>query len=296
MSSKTHKAGFVSIIGSPNVGKSTLVNALMGEKLAIATSKAQTTRHRIMGMLNGTDFQIVFSDTPGILKPHYGLHENMMKFVEGSFIDADIILYVVEGKEKEIKLPQIEEKLKQTQSKVLLVINKADLLKEEEIEPIRDYWQEKLPNAEVRFISALHHVHTLKLLDRIKELLPESPPFFDKENFTDKSSRFFASEMIRKQLFLQLKQEIPYACEVVVTSFKDTEKIIKVAATIFTEKESQKAIIIGNKGSQIKAIGTDARKEMESFFEHKIFLDLSVKVLKNWRNNEGLLKKFGYDS
>jgi len=264
-----HKAGFVSIIGSPNVGKSTLVNALMGEKLAISTHKAQTTRHRIMGMLNGTDYQIVFSDTPGIVKPHYALHENMMDVVNSSFL---------------------------TTAQIIVVINKGDLLSEAEVETKRTFWQEKFKKAEIRIISALHHIHTLKLLERIKELLPVSPAFFPKEEFTDKSSRFFASEMIRKQLFIQLSQEIPYACEVIVEAFKEEAEITKIRSVIYVERASQKGILIGKGGCQITKIGSSARKEMESFFEAKIFLDLKVKVLKNWRNNKNQLKKFGYNT
>ncbi len=289
-----HKAGFVSIIGKPNVGKSTLINALIGERLAITNPKAQTTRHRIMGFLNGEDYQIVFSDTPGILDAKYGLQEKMMDKVLETFHDSDVVLFVVDNEQTKIDNEEIKTKLLRLEIPIILLVNKADLLKEEEVEDLRLKWAKELPKAEVKFISALHKVHIDKLVDKIKETLPESPAYFSKEDFTDKPERFFVSEIVRKHLLTLYMQEIPYSCEVMVEEFKEDERIIRIRAIIFVERDSQKGIIIGKGGSQIKKLGIESRKDLEVFFQKQIFLDLTVKVQKNWRNDDKLLKQFGY--
>lgn len=289
-----HKSGFVSIIGSPNVGKSTLINALVQYNLAIATHKAQTTRHRILGFVNAHKYQIVFSDTPGIVKAHYKLHENMNDMVLNSFIDADILLYVIDPGEKEIKNPDIEKKVLNLEIPVILVVNKADTLTEEKVEELRIYWKEKLPKADIRFISALHKVHTTKLIELIVEKLPEGEAFYPKDQITNKSERFIVSEIVRKHIFLQFKQEIPYVSEVQVELFKEQEKIIHIHAMIYVERDSQKHILIGKKGAGIKQLGIDSRKEIEGQFKKQVMLQLSVKVLKNWRGSDMQLKRFGY--
>ncbi len=294
MTSNTHKAGFVAIIGSPNAGKSTLLNALIGEPLAISTPKAQTTRHRILGIFNTHSTQIIFSDTPGIVDPSYLLHENMHAKIEESISDADVVIYLADGDKTHIKSPQIKEKLEQLNCPFLVVINKADLLKEDEIETLRAHWNKVFPKAEVRVISALHNVHTLKLLERIKTLLPEHPPYFSKSEFTDRSSRFVVSEIIRKHIFLLYEKEVPYASQVVVERFKQKENLLKIWAEIYVERNTQKGIIIGKGGKSLTALGKAARLEVESFFEQNVFLDIKVKVAKDWRKKEGMLKKFGY--
>ncbi len=293
----THKAGFVSIVGKPNVGKSTLMNAMVGEKLSIITSKAQTTRHRIMGILNGEDFQIVYSDTPGIIEPKYELHKSMMRFVNVSLEDADIILFVTDIYEK-YEEEDVLKKLKRIDHiPIYLLINKIDLAKQEEVDEKILYWKEKLPNVkEVIPVSALKNFNTEKVFNIIKETIPIHPPFYDKEQLTDKSERFFASEIIREKIFLNYKKEIPYSAEVVITAFKDEEKIIRVSAEIYVERDSQKGIIIGPGGAMLKKVGTEARTDMELFFGKKVFLETFVKVEPDWRSKEKKLDRFGYNN
>jgi GTP-binding protein Era len=297
MDISTHKAGFVSIIGKPNVGKSTLMNAMVGEKLSIITSKAQTTRHRIMGILNGEDFQIVYSDTPGIIEPKYELHKSMMRFVNVSLEDADIILFVTDIYEK-YEEEDVLKKLKRIDHvPIYLLINKIDLAKKEEVDEKILYWKEKLPNVkEVIPVSALKNFNTEKVFNIIKETLPVHPPFYDKEQLTDKSERFFASEIIREKIFLNYKKEIPYSAEVVITAFKDEAKIIRVSAEIYVERDSQKGIIIGPGGAMLKKVGTEARTDMELFFGKKVFLETFVKVEPDWRSKEKKLDRFGYNN
>lgn len=290
----THKAGFVSIIGNPNVGKSTLMNAFLGEDLSIMTPKAQTTRHRIMGLLNDENYQVVFSDTPGIIQPAYALQQSMMDFVNASFDDADLFLLLVEPEQIELKDGRFLEKLQKTEIPLLLLINKIDLIDQPRLEKLIDFWRERLPKAELYPIAALSRFNTQAVLQRILELLPESPPYFSKEELSDKNERFFVSEMIREQILKIYGKEIPYAVEVDVEDFKEEESIIKIRAVIYTERDTQKGIIIGHQGKMIKRTGTDARKRMEAFFKKKIFLDLFVKVRKDWRKNEAQLKKWGY--
>lgn len=289
-----HKAGYVNIVGNPNVGKSTLMNAFLGENLSIATPKAQTTRHRILGLLNSEDYQVVFSDTPGIIQPGYALQESMMDFVHSTFEDADVFLLLTEPGEKALKDERFIEKLRKTKVPLLLLINKIDLTNQEDLEKVVDYWQEQVPNAEIYPISALNNFNTEVVLDRILELLPESPAYFSKEDLSDKDERFFVSEMIREQILKNYSKEIPYAVQVEVEEFKEEEDIIRIRATIYTERDTQKGILIGHQGKMIKRTGTDARKRMEAFFKKKVFLELFVKVRKNWRSNEDQLKRFGY--
>jgi GTP-binding protein Era len=292
--SKVHKSGFVNIIGCPNVGKSTLMNALVGERLSIITSKAQTTRHRIMGIVSGEDYQIVFSDTPGIIKPLYKLQEKMMHFVISAFTDADLFLLITDVFED----IQLEEsylaKLQKTQTPILLLINKIDVASQQQLEEKLIKWKEKLPNAEIIAISALEKFNIDKIMSHIIEKLPVGNAYYSKEEFTDKSERFFVSEIIREKILLNYKKEIPYSVEVIVNSFKEDEKIIKIQVDILVERDSQKGIIIGDKGSSLKRVGIQARKDMETFFKKQIFLELFVKVDKDWRNNDSKLKKFGY--
>lgn len=297
MDISTHKAGFVSIIGKPNVGKSTLMNAMVGEKLSIITSKAQTTRHRIMGILNGEDFQIVYSDTPGIIEPKYELHKSMMRFVNVSLEDADIILFVTDIYEK-YEEEDVLKKLKRIDHvPIYLLINKIDLAKQEEVDEKILYWKDKLPNVkEVIPVSALKNFNTEKVFNIIKETLPVHPPFYDKEQLTDKSERFFASEIIREKIFLNYKKEIPYSTEVVITAFKDEPKIIRISAEIYVERDSQKGIIIGPGGAMLKKVGTEARTDMELFFGKKVFLETFVKVEPDWRSKEKKLDRFGYNN
>ena len=289
-----HKAGFVNIIGNPNVGKSTLMNALVGERLSIISPKAQTTRHRIFGILNDPEYQVVFSDTPGIIKPAYGLQESMMNFVKDAFEDADVFLYLVEPGEKELKDEAIFQKLQNATIPVLLLINKIDTIDQAKLEQAAEHWKQLLPNAELIPIAALKKFNTDYVLRRILELLPESPPYFDKEAITDRTERFIVSEIIREKILNTYSKEIPYSVEVVVESFKEEEDIIRIASVIYVARETQKGIIIGHKGSKIKRVGTDARKDCETFFGKKIFLELFVKVSKNWRDDEQKLKRFGY--
>ncbi|HAN00369.1 MAG TPA: GTPase Era [Marinilabiliales bacterium] len=291
-----HKAGFVNIIGNPNVGKSTLMNAFVGEKLSIITSKAQTTRHRILGIVNGDDFQLVYSDTPGILKPNYKLQQNMMKFVDTAITDADIILYVTDVVEMPEKNADYLEKIKDSGSPVLLLINKIDLTRQDILEKLVEDWKNKLPKAEIFPVSALEKFNIEPVFKRILELLPASPPYFPKDELTDKTERFFVQEIIREKIFLNYQKEIPYSCEVNAEEFKESDDIIHIRAMIYMARDSQKGIIIGHKGLALKKVGTEARKDMEAFFEKKVFLALHVKVLKDWRDKEQNLKYFGYEN
>lgn len=288
-----HRAGFVNIIGNPNVGKSTLMNQLVGEKVSIMTSKAQTTRHRIKGIVNGDDFQIVYSDLPGVLDPAYMMQKYMMKFVTDSLQDADIILYLIECGETRYN-EQLVEKINKMGIPVVFIINKIDKYTEEQVEESKHHWQTIFPAADVFAISALRGVNIDALRNRIIALLPECPPYFPKDALTDRPMRFFVSELIREQILLQYKKEIPYSVEVVVESYKEEPDLIRIAATLYVERSTQKAIIIGSKGSAIKKLGTDARLSIEDFLQKHVFLDLSVKVLKDWRNNELQMKRFGY--
>ncbi len=289
-----HKSGFVNIIGCPNVGKSTLMNALVGERLSIITSKAQTTRHRIMGIVSGDNYQVVFSDTPGIIKPLYKLQEKMMQFVITAFTDADLFLLITDVFE-DIKLEESYlERLQKTETPILLLINKIDITSQEKLEEKLLQWRERLPKAEIMAISALQKFNIDKIMNRIIELLPDGNAFYDKEEFTDKSERFFVSEIVREKILLNYKKEIPYSVEVIVNSFKEEEKIIKIQVDILVERDSQKGIIIGDKGAALKKVGMQARKDMETFFKKQIFLELFVKVDKDWRSNEKRLKNFGY--
>ena len=289
-----HKAGYVNIIGNPNVGKSTLMNVLVGEKLSIITSKAQTTRHRILGIVNGEDFQILFSDTPGIIKPAYELQESMMDFVKSAFEDADVLLFMVEVGEKELKDDAFFNKLKNTKTPVILLINKIDLSNQQEVEEKIAFWQEKLPQAIIYPISALNNFNIENVLHKIIELLPESPAYFPKDQLTDKPERFFVNETIREKILMHYKKEIPYSVEIETEEFFEDEKIIRIRSVIMVERETQKGIIIGHKGSALKRVGTEARKDLEKFFNKKIFLELYVKVNKDWRKNNQQLKRFGY--
>ncbi|OFX49183.1 MAG: GTPase Era [Bacteroidetes bacterium GWA2_40_14] len=291
-----HKAGFVNIIGNPNVGKSTLMNAFVGEKLSIITSKAQTTRHRILGIVNGDDFQLVYSDTPGILKPNYKLQQNMMKFVDTAITDADIILYVTDVVEMPEKNADYLEKIKDSGSPMLLLINKIDLTRQDILEKLVEDWKNKLPKAEIFPVSALEKFNIEPVFKRILELLPASPPYFPKDELTDKTERFFVQEIIREKIFLNYQKEIPYSCEVNAEEFKESDDIIHIRAMIYMARDSQKGIIIGHKGLALKKVGTEARKDMEAFFEKKVFLALHVKVLKDWRDKEQNLKYFGYEN
>ena len=292
--SSKHKSGFVNIIGNPNVGKSTFLNAVVGENLAITTPKAQTTRHRILGIVNGDDYQVIFSDTPGIIKPAYEMQEAMMDFVKESFEDADILLYMVEAGEKDLKNEAFFNKIKNAKVPVLLLINKVDQTDQEKLEEMIKYWQEKLPNAEIFPVSALHGFGVDQVLNRILELLPESPPYFAKDQLTDKSERFIVNEKIREKILKHYKKEIPYAVEVETEEFKDEGDRIRIRAIIYVERDSQKGIIIGHKGAGLKRIGTEARKDLEKFFGKKIYLELYVKVNKDWRKKAEQLKRFGY--
>lgn len=289
-----HRAGFVNLIGNPNVGKSTLMNRLVGEKVSIMTSKAQTTRHRIKGIVNGDDYQIVYSDLPGVLDPAYMMQKMMMRFVVDSLQDADIVLYLVECGETKYNA-ELVEKIKALRQPVILVINKIDRFPEEQTEASKRHWQEIFPDAVIIAVSALKNLNVDTLCRRIVELLPECPPYFPKDALTDRPVRFFVSELIREQILLQYKKEIPYSVEVVIDSYKEDDNLIRISAILYVERDTQKAIIIGSKGSAIKKLGTDARASIEDFLQKHIFLDLSVKVLKDWRNSELHMKRFGYD-
>ena len=290
-----HKAGFVTILGNPNVGKSTLMNELMGERLSIITQKAQTTRHRILGVISEEDYQIVFSDTPGVINPHHNLHEAMMNFVNTSLEDADVILYMVDCSKEDLKDVKFLEKINSFQTPIILIINKIDLIDQTEVTSLIDYWSNKILNTTILPISALKKFNIDRIKEEIIGLLPESPAYFPKDTLTDKSERFIVSEIVREKILERYKQEIPYSVEVVVNSFKDKDKVIVIDATIYVERESQKAIILGKKGVAINAVGTSARKTMQNFFKKKIFLGLFVKVAKDWRRKKTQLKKFGYN-
>lgn len=290
-----HKAGFVNIIGNPNVGKSTLMNAFVGEKLSIITSKAQTTRHRILGIVNGDDFQVILSDTPGIIKPAYELQESMMGFVKSAFEDADVLIYMVEIGEKELKDDAFFKKITNSKIPVLLLLNKIDTSNQEQLEEQAELWQNKVPNAEFFPISALTGFNVKEVFSRIIELLPESPPFYPKDQLTDKPERFFVNETIREKILIHYKKEIPYAVEVDSEEFFEEENIIRIRSVIMVERETQKGIIIGHKGSALKRVGVEARKDLEAFFGKQVHLELYVKVNKNWRSDQRQLKRFGYN-
>lgn len=295
MDSQKHKSGFVNIVGNPNVGKSTLMNALVGERLSIITSKAQTTRHRIMGIVNGEDFQIIYSDTPGIVNPHYKLHESMMGFVNSAIQDADMFLLVTEIGET-LKSQDTLEKIIKSNIPIILVINKIDTSDQQTILDKIAYWQNQIPRATIIPASATEKFNIDTIFDKILELLPENPPYFPKDELTDKSMRFFVSEIIREKILLYYQKEIPYSTEVAVEHYKEEDGIDNISVVIFTERESQKAIIIGHEGKSLKKIGIEARKDIEEFTGKKCFLKLHVKVLKDWRNSENALKKFGYET
>ncbi|MCC2600048.1 GTPase Era [Sphingobacterium sp. FBM7-1] len=290
----SHKAGFVSIIGKPNAGKSTLMNALVGEKMSIITPKAQTTRHRIMGIVNDDDHQIIFSDTPGVITPNYSLQESMMNFVQGSLIDADVILFVTDIHEK-FDESDVVEKLRKTSSPIAVLINKIDKSSEEEVRSKIAFWQEKLNPDAIFAISALLNHGVTGIMEYIKEKLPIHPPYYEKDELTDKSMRFFVSEMIREKIFKLYDKEIPYSTEIVVTSYKEEDTITRIAAEIIVERDSQKNILIGKSGSMIKKVGTYARQDIEAFIDGKVFLELFVKVIPDWRRKKNYLKKFGYE-
>ena len=292
---KKHRAGFVNIIGNPNVGKSTLMNALVGEKLSIVTAKAQTTRHRIMGIVNGDDYQIVYSDTPGILKPNYRLQQSMMNFVDTAIGDADIILYVTDTVEKGDKNNEYIEKLQKIQCPVVLVINKIDISRQEQVLELMGWWKEQLPNAIIFPASAQEKFNLDNIFDAIVNNLPEAPAWYDKDVFTDKNLRFFASEIVREKIFLNYKEEIPYSTEVVIEEFKEGEERYDISAVIYVMRDSQKGIVIGKGGQSLKKVGTQARIEMEDFFQKKVFLRLFVKVDADWRESKKELRKFGYE-
>lgn len=293
---KNHKAGFVNIIGNPNVGKSTLMNAFVGEKLSIITSKAQTTRHRILGIVNGDDFQVILSDTPGIIKPAYEMQTAMMDFVKLAFEDADVLLYMVEIGEKALKDEAFFEKIKNSKIPVLLLLNKIDVSEQNVLEEQVQHWQELLPQAEIHPISALENFNVKEVFTRILELLPEAPPYYPKDQLTDKPERFFVNETIREKILMHYKKEIPYAVEVETEEFFEDEDIIRIRSVIMVERDTQKGIIIGHKGSALKRVGVASRKDLEKFFDKQVHIELYVKVNKNWRSNSNQLKRFGYNS
>ena len=289
-----HKAGFVNIIGNPNVGKSTLMNAFVGEKLSIITSKAHTTRHRILGIVNGEDFQMILSDTPGIIKPAYELQASMMDFVKSAFEDADILVYMVELGEKSLKDELFFKNLQGSKIPVLLLLNKMDISEQTILEEQVAYWQEQLPNAEIHPISALHNFNVKEVFLRLVELLPEAPAYYPKDQLTDKPERFFVNETIREKILQHYKKEIPYAVEIETEEFLEDEDIIRMRAVIMVERDSQKGIIIGHKGAALKRVGMEARKDLEKFFDKQVHIELYVKVNKNWRSNSHQLRRFGY--
>ncbi len=290
-----HRSGFVNIVGNPNVGKSTLMNALVGEKLSIITQKAQTTRHRIMGIVNGDDYQIVFSDTPGVLKPNYKLQEQMLDFSRSALTDADVLVYVTDIQDNIEKNAEYVDSVRKMRSHILLVINKIDLTTQDSLERLVDYWQKELPQAEVFTLSAREHFGVDVLMRRIVELLPECPPYFEKDRLTDKPARFFVNEIIREKILLNYDKEVPYSVEVEVERFQEEEKLIRICATIYVERESQKGIIIGKGGASIKRVGMEARKDIEAFFGKQIYLELFVKVDKDWRQKDSRLRHYGYE-
>jgi GTPase len=291
-----HKAGFVNIIGNPNVGKSTLMNAFVGEKLSIITSKAQTTRHRILGIVNGEDFQVILSDTPGIIKPAYDLQQSMMDFVKSAFEDADILIYMVEIGEKELKDEAFFNKIINSKIPVLLLLNKIDTSNQEQLEEQVALWKEKVPNAEIYPVSALQGFNVPEVFQRIVDLLPESPAFYPKDTLTDKPERFFVNEIIREKILVHYKKEIPYSVEIDTEEFFEEEEIIRMRSVIMVERETQKGIIIGHKGAALKRVGVEARKDLEAFFGKQVHIELYVKVNKNWRNDARQLKRFGYNN
>ncbi|WP_420320338.1 GTPase Era [Flagellimonas sp.] len=291
-----HKAGFVNIIGNPNVGKSTLMNAFVGEKLSIITSKAQTTRHRILGIVNGDDFQVILSDTPGIIKPAYELQTSMMDFVKSAFEDADVLLYMVEIGEKALKDEAFFKKIENSNIPVLLLVNKIDTSEQQILEEQIQHWQSLLPKAEIHPISALENFNVKEVFERILELLPEAPPYYPKDQLTDKPERFFVNETIREKILMHYKKEIPYAVEVETEEFVEDEDIIRIRSVIMVERDTQKGIIIGHKGSALKRVGVEARKDLEKFFDKQVHIELYVKVNKNWRSNSRQLRRFGYNN
>lgn len=289
-----HKAGFVSIIGNPNVGKSTLMNVLVGEKISIITSKSQTTRHRIMGIVNEKNYQIVYSDTPGVIKPNYKLQSSMLKSARSALTDSDIILYITDTVEKPDKNNDFLQSIEKSKIPVLLIINKIDISDQETVNKLIDIWSGLLPSAKIFAASALRKFNMDNIFDNIIDLIPESPPYFDKDALTDKPEKFFVSEIVREKILLNYQKEVPYSVEVVVEEFKDSTDIIRIRTIIYVEKETQKGIIIGKKGLALKKLGTMARKDMEAFFGKKIYIEIFVKVEKDWRNKEKSLKSFGY--
>ena len=290
-----HKAGFVTILGNPNVGKSTLMNRLIGERLSIITPKAQTTRHRILGVVNNEDFQIVFSDTPGVIRPHHSLHDSMMNSVKNSLEDADAILYIVDSIQQDLNDIKLLEKIYFLKIPIILLINKIDLIEQADVQSLLDYWSKKIPGSVLIPISALKRFNIDRINEEILSILPQSPPYFSKDTLTDKSERFIVSEIIREKILERYKQEIPYSVEVVVDSFKDKGKVIIIDAIIYVERESQKGIMLGKKGVAINAVGTAARKTIQNFLKKKVFLALFVKISKDWRTKKSQLKKFGYN-
>jgi len=289
-----HKAGFVNIIGNPNVGKSTLMNAFIGERLSIITSKAQTTRHRILGIVNGEDFQVILSDTPGIIKPAYELQASMMDFVKSAFEDADVLIYIVEIGEQGLKDEAFFNKIANSEVPVLLLLNKIDKSNQEQLEEQVGYWTEKVPTAEIHPISALEGFNVSEVFNRIIELLPESPAFYPKDTLTDKPERFFVNEIIREKILMHYKKEIPYSVEIETNEFFEEENIIRMRSIIMVERDTQKGIIIGHKGAALKRVGVEARKDLEKFFGKQVHLELYVKVNKNWRSDANQLRRFGY--
>ena len=291
----THKSGYVNIIGNPNVGKSTLMNALVGEKISIITSKSQTTRHRILGIVNGDDFQIVFSDTPGVIKPASRLQQAMLNFSNSAFEDADILLYVTDIYETLDKNENFLKKVKQAKVPVLLLINKIDLSDNEKVNNLIKIWQTELADAEIYVMSALKGFNVETVFKRILDLLPEGPAYYPKDQLTDKTERFFVEEIVREKILLHYKKEIPYSVEILVEEFKESDDIIRIRTIIFVERDSQKGIIIGHQGKALKRVGTEARQDIEHFFNKKVFIELYVKVNKDWRNKDNILKRFGYN-
>jgi GTP-binding protein Era len=293
MEQKAFKSGFVSIVGKPNVGKSSLMNKLVGENVSIITAKAQTTRHRIMGILNGDDYQIVYSDTPGILEPRYSLHETMMTYVKVSLEDADVILLVVELHEKYDD--DLFDRFQKTETPIVLLINKVDLAKGSQVEDKIGHWNQAIPNVrEIIQVSAKTGLNVNRILDVVKSYLPDHPPFFPQDEYTNRTERFFASEILREKIFLNYEEEIPYSCEVAINSFKEEPDIIRISAEIYVERDTQKGIVIGKAGASLKKVGTEARKDMEAFFGKKVFLETHVKVAGNWRKEKNRLRQFGY--
>ncbi|MDL2255889.1 GTPase Era [Parabacteroides sp. OttesenSCG-928-K15] len=294
MTERKHKSGFVNIVGNPNVGKSTLMNRLVGERISIITSKAQTTRHRIMGIVNTDDMQIVYSDTPGVLQPNYKLQQSMLNFSQSALGDADVLLYVTDVIETIDKNEAFLERVAKAECPVLLLINKIDQTTQEQLEELVVRWKELLPQAEILPVSALSNFNVDYVRKRVEELMPESPPYFEKDALTDKPARFFVTEIIREKILLYYQKEIPYAVEVIVEMFKEEENLIRIKALIVVERDSQKGIIIGHKGAALKKVGQMARKDIERFFEKKVFLEMYVKVEKDWRNRDNLLRSYGY--